>query len=96
MAETPRLQLPRKITDPALVAEATALMAAEKLECRGCQEASAYYLLTGNAQMRPAHFHAYVRDGVLYQTPCESGNRVFDPAIHAFVGHAECTCSSCF
>jgi hypothetical protein len=33
---------------------------------------------------------------VLYQTPCESGNRAFDPAIHAFVGQAECACDSCF
>ena len=93
---TPRDKLPRKITDPKLVAEAEALMAAERATCRSCQEEAAYRQATGHERMHPAHVHTYISDGVLFQSPCESYNRVFDPAIHAFVGHSYCTCSSCF
>lgn len=96
MPETPRDKLPRRITDPALVAEAVILMATEKAACRGCQEAETYKRTTGHEQMHPAHFHAYVHGGMLIQSPCESHNRVFDPAIHAFVGHGHCSCDSCF
>lgn len=86
MTETPRSKISRAIKDPVLVAEAAALMAAEQAACSG----------SCGRDGGPSHFGAYVRDGVLYQRLCESFNRVFDPALHAFVGRSHCSCDSCY
>jgi hypothetical protein len=82
---TPRWRLPRLIADPVLVRLASELMAAEQAACPTCRRNDV-----------PAHFHSYPAEDGLRQHPCESYNRVFDPATGQFVGNAHCSCDSCF
>jgi len=92
MAETPRSQLLRRITDPDTVKLVKQALKAEAAACPECRKGTP----VAHSGVYPPFNQTLESATSLTQIPCRSGNRVWNQGLGALSGRAHCSCNTCF